>query len=258
MLLERISAFARIIPLIAVAPGLSAVAAEPVVNNGVVVGRILIDGDIPKLNPLIKSGDKAVKDAEVCGAQDVPDESLVVGDNKGIANIFVYLRRAPRGYKAEAVTSPVVLDQEGCVFLPHAALIRVGQPVLVKSSDAIQHNIHTFPTRNDPVNLLIKPNERAGVAIKYTRPESDPIEVKCDIHAWMTSYHLILDHPFMAVTDKDGNFRIEGLPAGTHEFRVWHERGGLLEKEYKVDVRAGAETPVDLKYAASKFPTAEK
>ncbi len=222
--------------------------------DGTVIGKIILDGDVPVLAPFVKAGSEKIKDKEVCGAADVPDESLVVGEGKGIANVFVYLRRAPKGYKAADVKEPVVLDQKGCVFLPHASLIRVGQPVLVKSSDAVQHNVHTFPARNDSTNLLIKPNEETGVSIKYAKSESDPLQVKCDIHAWMTSYHLVLDHPFMALTDKDGNFRIEGLPAGAHEFRVWHERGGVLEKEYKVEIKAGAEKTVELKYPVSKFP----
>jgi len=237
-------------------------AAEPTVKptaaGGTVVGKIVLDGKAPVLAPFIKAGDDKIKDKEVCGVADVPDESLLVGADQGIANVFVYLRRAPKGYKATDVKEPVVLDQKNCVFLPHAALIRVNQPVLVKSSDAIQHNIHTFPGRNDPTNLLINPNESKGVAIKYTKPESDPLEVKCDIHGWMTSYHLVLDHPFMAVTDQDGNFKIEGLPAGSHELRVWHERGGVLEKEYKVDVKAGAEKAVELKYPVAKFPAKKK
>lgn len=227
-------------------------------DGGTVVGRIVLDGTAPTLTPLIKAGSASIKDKEVCGAADVPDESLLVGKDNGIANVFVYLRRAPKGYKAADVRDPVVLDQKGCVFVPHTALIRVGQPVLVKSSDAVQHNVHTFPGRNEQVNTLIKANESKGYELKYAKPESDPLEVKCDIHAWMTSYHLVLDHPFMAVTDGDGNFKIEGLPVGAHEFRIWHERGGVLEKEYKVEVKAGAETTVSLKFAAAKFPAKKK
>jgi hypothetical protein len=225
-------------------------AKEPADPNatGSFSGTIVLDGDAPQLDPLVKAGDEAVKDKEVCGAADVPDQSLVVGEGNGIANVFVYLRRAPKGYKSEVPEEPVVLDQKGCVFLPHVALIHAGQKVLVKSSDPIQHNIHTFPNRNQGTNLLINPNDQTGIEIVYDRPETEPIQVKCDIHAWMASWHLILDHPFMAVTDANGNFSVDGLPAGDYEFRVWHERGGLLEKEYKVTV-TGDDEPVTLKYA---------
>lgn len=215
-------------------------------------GTIVLDGDVPDLKPLAKKGDENLKDKEVCGAADIPDDSLLVGDGNGIANVFVYLRRAPKGFKSEPPTEPVVLDQKGCIFTPHVALIQAGQKVLVKSSDAVQHNVHTFPARNQSTNLLVNPNEQTGIELTYLKAESEPLQVKCDIHAWMSSYHLVLDHPFMAVTDANGKFSVEGLPAGEYEFRVWHEKGGLLERGYKFTV-TGEDEAVALKYSSDKF-----
>jgi len=220
--------------------------------TGSFVGTVVLDGDAPELAALVEKGNETVKDKEVCAAQTVPDESLIVGDGSGIANVFVYLRRAPKGYKSEVPSESVVLDQKGCTFTPHVALIQAGQKVVVKSSDNCQHNIHTFPKRNQGTNLLIKPNDQEGVELAYPKAETDPLQVKCDIHAFMSSYHLVLDHPFMALTDANGKFQIDGLPAGDYEFRVWHEKGGLLEKAYEVTV-TGEDEPATLKYAADKF-----
>lgn len=221
-------------------------------TTGSFSGRVVLDGEPPELPVLARADDENLKDKEVCGMADVPDDSLLIGQDKGIANVFLYLRRAPKGFKQEPPTEPVVLDQKGCVFTPHTALIQTGQPVMVKSSDGVQHNVHTFPARNQGVNILIKPNDQDGVPLEYARAESEPIQVKCDIHAWMASYHLVLDHPFMAVTDDAGSFRIEGLPVGDYEFRVWHERAGLLEREFAVSV-TGSDEPVQLTYSVDTF-----
>lgn len=215
-------------------------------------GKIVLDGDAPVLEPLTKASDANLKDKEVCGKVDISNESVIVGDGNGIANVFVYLRRAPKGYKSEVPAEPVVLDQKGCVFTPHVALIQAGQKVLVKSSDNVQHNVHTFPARNQSTNLLINPNEQTGIDLTYNKAESDPLQVKCDIHSWMVSYHLVLDHPFMAVTDANGEFRIDGLPAGQYDFRIWHETGGLLNKGFEATV-TGEDEPVELKFPADKF-----
>ena len=229
--------------------------AEPVQAGatGTFSGTVILDGAAPELADLVKAGDADVKDKEVCGVNGVPDESLVVGEGNGLANVFVYLRRAPKGYTSEVPDEPVVLDQEGCVFLPHAALIQTGQQVLVKSNDAVLHNVHTFPARNQSTNVPVNAKDREGVELVYTRAESDPLQVKCDIHTWMSSYHLVLDHPFMAVTDANGKFSISDLPAGDYEFRIWHETGKLLDKGFQASVRGDDDAPVEIKYSADRF-----
>jgi hypothetical protein len=63
------------------------------------------------------------------------------------------------------------------------------------------------------------------------------IPVKCDVHAWMRSYIGVLDHPFYAVTDANGNFAIDGLPPGQYTIAAWHEVFG--EATQKVTVQPG-------------------
>lgn len=227
-------------------------------GTGSVEGTILFDGPVPVPALLVKKGDGSVKDAAVCAAEDIPDQSLVVNkESKGIANVFIYLQKPPAGYKAEKPAEPnVVFDQKGCHFIPHGLLVEVGQTVLVKSGDPIGHNTHTFPLRNDGFNQLIKPEDRDGAPLVYKKPEKLPLQVKCDLHPWMVAYHLVLDHPFMAVTDKDGKFSIHGLPPGSHKFVVWQEKKGYLNRELILDVKADKSTPVKVSYNAKSFESA--
>jgi plastocyanin len=215
-------------------------------------GTVLFTDDFKTLPPVVKKGDGGVKDPAVCSAEEVPDESLVIGPNKGIANVFIFLAKAPAGYKAEVPKEEVTFDQKGCRFLPHTLLVQAGQTVKILSDDPIPHNTHTFPLRNSGFNQSISPNDRKGVELKYTKAEKLPIEVKCDFHAWMKAYHLILDHPFMAVTDAEGKFEIKNLPAGKHEFVVWHEKKGYLDRKFAVEAK-GPSTSVELKYGAKNF-----
>jgi hypothetical protein len=212
---------------------------------GTVTGQFVLEGDLPAPKVLIAQGAE-VKDAAVCAKDAVPAEDLVVDEKtKGIANIFVYI------YYKDAQNLPVhpdlkaskkkevVFDQKGCRFIPHALLVRTDQMVLVKSDDAIAHNTHTNTIFNQPVNFLLAPNDRTGIPVDVKRPESLPLPVQCDIHPWMKAYWLVVDHPYAAVTDKEGRFTIENLPVGEHEFRVWHERVGYLDRKYKIKVEAG-------------------
>lgn len=213
---------------------------------GTVTGQFILEGDVPKPEVAISQGDKTVKDAAVCAADTLYKNDLVVDEKtKGIANIFVYIY--PRDAKKLPVhpddkaseKKEVVFDQKGCRFVPHAMIVRTDQTVIVKSDDAIAHNTHTYTLKNNPVNFLIAPNDRDGIPVTVNQAESLPMPVKCDIHPWMQAYWLIIDHPWAAVTDKEGKFTIENLPAGEHEFRVWHERAGYLDRKYKVTVEPG-------------------
>lgn len=237
--------------------GATLVAADD--STGEVTGQIVLDGDAAEAALLVKKGDAAAKDSAVCAAADVPSEAIVVDPkSKGLANVFVYLARAPKGMPAsmkKSETKEVVFDQKGCRFLPHALFVRTDQTVMVKSDDAISHNTHTFAVRNPRnYNTAINPNERKGIPMTFTAPERLPTEVKCDIHPWMKAYWLILDHPYAAVTDAEGKFTIKGLPAGKHEFIIWQESAGYVDRKFTVTVKAGGttEAPV-VKVAASKL-----
>jgi len=241
----------------AVAPAL-AEATVGFADGAKLTGSVSFSDDFKALAPLVAKGG-STKDPAVCGAsEEIPNEELVVNpENKGIANVFVFLPKAPTGYKPPKADKELIFDQKNCKFLPHSLCIQVGQTVKVLSDDGVPHNTHTFPLRNAGFNQTVSPNDRKGVELKYSKAEKLPIEVKCDFHTWMKAYHLILDHPFMAVSDANGKFEIEGLPAGKHEFTVWHEKKGYLDKKLAVEVKAGESKSVDLKYGAKQFATFE-
>ena len=234
--------FAKILTASLIAAGLAAPAAA---QTGGIKGTFVLDGKAPAFNPLVPQGAN-VKDAAVCAVNPVPDETIVVGAGGGLANVFIYAAKVdekdvPAEFK-NAPVEPVSLDNQNCRFVPHAMVIRTGQPVKLLNSDAVAHNIHTFPLRGNAINILVAPGEKEGIAQKMEKPEILPIPVKCDIHPWMQAYALIIDHPFAAVSDDDGSFEIEGLPAGKHTFRIWHEGGGYVERSYDVTVEAGKTT----------------
>jgi hypothetical protein len=203
---------------------------------GSLSGQFILEGDVPPV-------DEADNMKEPVCSKKVPTDELVINkDNKGIANIFVYipaLKKPPIHPSLEkSKDKEIVLDQKDCRFLPHAQVMRTDQILLVKSMDNCGHNTHPLPIRNAGDNFTVPANERKGLPWKVKVPETNPTLVKCDIHPWMSNYILILDHPYAAVTDKDGKFKIENLPAGELEFRYWHERPGYVEKTVKITIDA--------------------
>ncbi|MEX1232316.1 MAG: carboxypeptidase regulatory-like domain-containing protein [Planctomycetaceae bacterium] len=222
-------------------------------GTGSLIGKVVLASAVESLPPLYPAGAE-IKDPSVCAAQAIPNERIVTGSSGGLANVFIYLDKAPQGAVIPAVPSDAaIFDQKGCVFLPHALVIRSGQTVHVLNDDPISHNTHSVPVRNSAFNQIVNPGDRKGVEMKYTKPEKEPVFVKCDIHPWMAAYHLPLDHPFAAVTDANGNFEIPDLPAGAHTFKIWQEAGGLLERAYKVEISGGTPTEVTITVEADKL-----
>jgi hypothetical protein len=235
-------------------PAAAVTADEPIVADGPVgslVGTVLLDGPKPNLAPLVGKGASKV-DSSVCGAAEaIPDESLVVGDNGGVANVFVYLTKKPKGVKFDMPETQPFLDQQACIFKPHTLVFWSGVEFELKNGDKVAHNIDAKPASNGGFNENMPPG--ASVRKSFRNTEALPFQSTCAIHPWMRFWTLVVDHPFYAVTDAEGKFEIPNLPPGKHKFRVFQERASQLERGIEVVVAPGKPTTVEWKYPASKF-----
>lgn len=228
-------------------PPVEVVTGEP----GSLTGTILFDGPKPNLAPLVAKGTSRV-DSSVCGAaESIPDESLLVGENGGIANVFVYLAKTPKGMKFDVPETLPFLDQQACIFKPHTLVFWAGVEFELKNSDKVAHNIDAKPAANGGFNENMPPG--ASVTKSFRNTEALPFQSTCAIHPWMRFYTLVVDHPFFAVTDANGKFEIPNLPPGSHKFRVFQERASQLERSIEVVVAPGKATTVEWKYTPDKF-----
>ena len=208
-----------------------------------VTGTVTFTGKAPALKPLSMDADP------VCAKKHsgpVPAEMLVLGTGNSMANIMVWVSKGlPAGKTWPAPTTPVVLDQKGCMYLPHVMGIMVGQPYRILNSDGVLHNIHTLPKVNPAFNKGMPPTLKEASTV-FQKPEA-VFHVKCDVHPWMSAYVSVFNHPFFSVTGADGKFTISGLDAGTYEITAWHERLGTQTASVTV-AATGAKTQ-DFKFA---------
>ncbi|MDR3617816.1 MAG: hypothetical protein P4L85_00555 [Paludisphaera borealis] len=215
-------------------------------SYGTIKGRVVWEGDVPTPKVLVEEG-KASKDPEVCGVKQpiLSQELLIDPKTKGIAGALVYLSK-PNGTNPEAVKAllsknpKAVLDQKGCEFFPYIQGIYKDQPLEIKSSDSVNHNIRYTCFTNPSLNQML--GVGGHLEVKF-EAERRPIMVLCDIHPWMKAYVAVFDHPFYAVSGKDGSFEIHGVPAGAQNLVVWQEKVGWINpgkaKGAPVTVAAG-------------------
>ena len=177
---------------------------------------------------------KPDKDVEVCSKNKIFSEKLVVAKDGGVANVVVILKNKAGEKLAvdpaveSALPKEVVLDNIGCRFVPHIAVITTAQTLKITNSDACGHNSNLTPFLNPGVNPTIP--AKGNFPAKFTQPENLPFKVSCGIHPWMAGWVVVRDNPFVAVTGEDGKFEIKGIPAGEHDFVFWQEQGGYLKE----------------------------
>ncbi len=150
-------------------------------------------------------------------------EKLVVNKNSTVRDVFVYVKSGlPAGKIWPAPDEPVVLDQNGCHYVPHVFGIMVNQELLILNSDDTPHNVHALPKHNARFN---KSQSKKGMELSTSFDTAEKMfKFKCDIHPWMSAYCAVMEHPFFATTDENGNFEITGLPDGDYVITTWAER----------------------------------
>jgi len=174
----------------------------------------------------------------------VHDQSLITGNDGGLANAFVYIQTGLEGKTFDPVTGPVVLDQHGCMYAPHVLGMRAGQMLEVKNSDPVSHNIHPMAKDNREWSEQQSPGA-PDLQRKFARPEV-MIPVKCDVHKWMRAYIGVVAHPYFAVTGPDGSFELRNIPPGDYTVAVWHEKLG--ERTVPLHLAASANAALNFTY----------
>ena len=198
---------------------------------GDITGTITLNGTPPP--------EKEIADIRTdvnCGklhTEAVKTRFFVVGSKGELADVFVTLKGIS-GKSAGDKAEPIVIDQKGCEYLPYVTACQTGQKIVVKNSDPVLHNIHPTPaaTGNKEENKAQMPG---GADLAFTFPTAENfLRFKCDVHPWMFAYVNVADHPYFAVTGKEGTFKIANVPPGKYTLEATHRKAGSVTKEIEV------------------------
>jgi len=151
----------------------------------------------------------------------------------------VYLESAPRRAFEQSQPGHAVLDQRDERFVPHVLAITTGTSVDFPNSDRIYHNVFSLSkaARFDLGRYAV------GHSKSVRFDQAGIVRVFCDIHSHMNAFILVFSHPFFAVTDEEGRYRIENVPPGTYSVVAWNE--GLSSESRPVTVLDGGAAELD-------------
>lgn len=198
------------------------------------------------------------------------DDVLVNPKNRGLKNVWVYLRPNNKEPNAKLTSEDIKpslqkpeprthdVDQPACMFVPRIFAIREGDFVNFKNSSPIAHNTKLDAVAPSPsYNKTIA----AGGSYKDPKPfmaDRFPIAFSCSIHPWMGGKFMVFDHPYFAVTDADGKFTIPDAPAGKYRIVYHHEHGYHKGREgrygVEIEIKPDAQGVMELPPFEFEFP----
>ena len=132
---------------------------------------------------------------------------------------------------------PAVLEQEGLQFRPSVLPVQVGTPVVFPNRDPIYHSVFSYSSAKKFDLGRYRPGEEPP-AVVFDKPGT--VSLFCEVHDHMRGSIVVVESPHFTRTDAQGNFRLEGLPAGRHTFKVW--LGPKETVERTVELKAGENT----------------
>lgn len=202
---------------------------------GNVSGVVTFTGTPPAMDVIDVSEESVCAEKHTEGP--VTSERVVVGADGGLAHVFVYVKEGLSGHTFPTPPAAVI-DQSGCVYIPHVLGLQVGQTMTIRNSDGILHNINASPTENRPFNVsqpVVMDTDRTFSTAEVMVP------LRCDVHGWMSAYVGVLPHPYHSVSGTGGAFSLEGLPPGDYVIEAWHEAYGVLTQSVTVATGQTAE-----------------
>jgi hypothetical protein len=208
---------------------------------GTISGSVAFEGEMPILERIPMGGFPG------CATQheeDPVNESVLVSGGR-LQNVFVYIQTGLEGMTFEVPTEPAVFDQTGCVYSPRVLGVQRFQPIVVRNSDPLLHNVHATPQAQTGFNFG-QPVRGMENLVQFKENEV-MVPVICDVHGWMRAYIGVVDHPYFAVTLEDGEFRLPDVPPGTYTLSAWHEVLGTHSAE--VTLGEGEEVTVNFTFS---------
>jgi len=155
------------------------------------------------------------------GAAQAANLQVSVQDPEGkpLEDAVVYLDSPEAAQRVQPMPGAEII-QRNKSFIPEVTVITKGTPVSFPNQDTVRHHVYSFsPIKKFDIKLYAGTPEspvifdRAGVAV-----------LGCNIHDQMAAWVVVLETPYMARTNEQGNAVLEGVMPGDYRLRVWHSR----------------------------------
>jgi hypothetical protein len=189
-------------------------------STGTLKGRFVYDGPSPDpqlITPTLNE--------QVFSKYRIVDESLLVPRILGIQNIFIWVSSKDIPIPKHDKLDPVTIEFKEGRFAPHAIAFQEPCDLILNNEESLEC---VFYRTTADYAFAVQARPKHQHTVNMLRPDRMPAKLVSNF-PWTCSWLLALPHPYFAVSNEGGEFKIDNLPPGTWEFQVWHERKGFLE-----------------------------
>ncbi|MDB6040635.1 MAG: hypothetical protein JWM99_4476 [Verrucomicrobiales bacterium] len=195
--------------------------------TGSIIGRALLEGTAPMETPLPLDPN--------CGRLikgPATTRHFVTSQNGDLADVFVIVTEGLRATDWPKPAKRALLRDVNCFFEPYISGAFVDQEIAIENGDPVLHNVHVIPNEGKESNFALLPKHSISFRLAASQLF---VRLKCDVHPWEFAYITAVTHPFFAVTDKSGQFKLPPLPSGRYMVHAYHRKAGELSQEVEMN-----------------------
>lgn len=115
------------------------------------------------------------------------------------------------GWKSE-------MRQSNVTFIPGTLIVPAGTSVRFPNYDKVRHSIYSF-SKAAKVDIQLYGRDETRT---HTFAIPGSVALGCKIHDKMRGYIKVVDTPYAAKTDHNGQVKLAQLPGGAAVVKVWH------------------------------------
>jgi hypothetical protein len=210
----------------------------PLHESGSIRGFVRVEGSLPADSTVLPMVDR-----EACAGA-FPDSSLV-HTGAALGNVVVWLTDVREG-KVLPIERRAEMANAHCQLTPRVQAVVAGTTMNVSNEDRLPHVTRFVRAgTSDVVAVVPLTDDGQVVPSEHIAAKAGLIAATCTRHPWTRGYVAVFEHPYFAVTDAAGAFRIDSVPPGKYHLAAWHERG-TKRVEQEIEVRAGGEARVEI------------
>jgi plastocyanin len=156
-------------------------------------------------------------------------QAVAAGD---LADTLVYYVPAAGGARVKPGHFTIYTHNRD--FNPEAISVPQGSTVTFINLDDVRHNVFSVTPGSD-FNLGY---QGSGEKASHTFGHAGVVLVSCNVHRSMELDLLVVPTPYSAKVGADGNFTLQGLPAGSGKLYFWNPRSQLSSQAVTLPMSA--------------------